>query len=75
MQPPIVLGLILGTIAEQGYVQTILGGMAMDVPQLRLLENTLSQTPDCADSGRSFGLDGLAQNAYGNRSKLSCICV
>ena len=40
---PIVLGLILGTIAEQGYVQTILGGMAMDVPQLRLLENTLSQ--------------------------------
>jgi len=40
---PIVLGLILGTIAEQGYVQTILGGMAMDIPQLRLLENTLSQ--------------------------------
>ena len=29
---PIVLGLILGTIAEQGYVQTILGGMALPVP-------------------------------------------
>lgn len=40
---PIVLGLILGTIAEQGYTQTILGGMAYTVPQLRLLENVLSQ--------------------------------
>lgn len=40
---PIVLGLILGTIAEQGYVQTILGGMALPVPQVRLFANTLSQ--------------------------------
>lgn len=40
---PIVLGLILGTIAEQGYVQTVLGGMAMEVPQLRLFANPLSQ--------------------------------
>ncbi len=40
---PIVLGLILGTIAEQGYVQTVLGGMAMDIPQMRLFANPLSQ--------------------------------
>jgi putative tricarboxylic transport membrane protein len=40
---PIVLGLILGQIAEQGYVQSILTGMAYSVPQLRLLENPLSQ--------------------------------
>ena len=40
---PIVLGLILGTIAEQGYVQTILGGMALPVPQVRLFINPLSQ--------------------------------
>ena len=40
---PIVLGLILGTIAEQGYVQSILGGMALDIPQMRLVQNPLSQ--------------------------------
>lgn len=40
---PIVLGLILGAIAEMGYVQSVLGGMAYAVPQLRLVENTLSQ--------------------------------
>ena len=40
---PIVLGLILGTIAEQGYVQTVLGGMALPVPQVRLFMNPLSQ--------------------------------
>ncbi|TVS05005.1 MAG: C4-dicarboxylate ABC transporter permease [Rhodobacteraceae bacterium] len=40
---PIVLGLILGTIAEQGYVQSVLGGMALDIPQLRLVANPLSQ--------------------------------
>ena len=40
---PIVLGLILGTIAEQGYVQSILGGMALDFPQIRLFVNPLSQ--------------------------------
>ncbi|WP_366555041.1 tripartite tricarboxylate transporter permease [Aquibaculum sediminis] len=40
---PIVLGLILGGIAEMGYVQSVLGGMAYSVPQLRLVENTLSQ--------------------------------
>jgi putative tricarboxylic transport membrane protein len=40
---PIVLGLILGTIAEQGYVQTVLGGMALPVPQVRLFINPLSQ--------------------------------
>jgi putative tricarboxylic transport membrane protein len=40
---PIVLGLILGPIAEQGYVQAVLTGMAYPVPQLRLIENPLSQ--------------------------------
>jgi putative tricarboxylic transport membrane protein len=40
--PPIVLGLILGKIAEIGYVQTILGGQAYTYPFLRLFENTLS---------------------------------
>lgn len=40
---PIVLGLILGSIAELGYVQSILGGMAYSVPQLRLIQNPLSQ--------------------------------
>lgn len=40
---PIVLGLILGQIAEQGYVQSVLTGMAYAVPQLRLVENPLSQ--------------------------------
>jgi putative tricarboxylic transport membrane protein len=39
---PIVLGLILGNIAEMGYVQTILGGQAYQYPFLRLFENGLS---------------------------------
>ncbi len=39
---PIVLGLILGQIAEIGYVQTILGGQAYTYPILRLFENSLS---------------------------------
>jgi putative tricarboxylic transport membrane protein len=40
---PIVLGLILGNIAEMGYVQTILGGQALPYPVLKLFENGLSQ--------------------------------
>lgn len=40
---PVVLGLILGQIAEMGYTQSVLGGMSYAVPQLRLVENTLSQ--------------------------------
>ncbi|MBU2228238.1 MAG: tripartite tricarboxylate transporter permease [Proteobacteria bacterium] len=39
---PIVLGLILGTIAEVGYVQAILGGAAYRFPWFRLFENPLS---------------------------------
>lgn len=39
---PIVLGLILGTIAEVGYVQAILGGATYAFPQIRLFENPLS---------------------------------
>ncbi|MBM9603896.1 tripartite tricarboxylate transporter permease [Desulfopila inferna] len=39
---PIVLGLILGNIAEMGYVQTILGGQASQYPVLKLFENGLS---------------------------------
>lgn len=39
---PIVLGLILGNIAEMGYVQTILGGQASPYPVLKLFENGLS---------------------------------
>lgn len=39
---PIVLGLILGSIAEVGFVQTMLGGMAYDYPVLRLFESQLS---------------------------------
>ncbi|MCF8106074.1 MAG: tripartite tricarboxylate transporter permease, partial [Desulfohalobiaceae bacterium] len=39
---PIVLGLILGSIAEVGFVQTLLGGMAYDYPVLRLFESQLS---------------------------------
>jgi putative tricarboxylic transport membrane protein len=42
MPAPIVLGLILGTIAEVGYVQAILGGAAYRFAQLRLFENPLS---------------------------------
>jgi putative tricarboxylic transport membrane protein len=39
---PIVLGLILGKIAEMGYVQTILSGQASQYPVQKLFENTLS---------------------------------
>lgn len=39
---PIVLGLILGSIAEMGYVQTILGGQIYAFPVLRLFVNPLS---------------------------------
>ena len=39
---PIVLGLILGSIAEMGFVQTILGGQADAYPFLRLFVNPLS---------------------------------
>ncbi len=39
---PIVLGLILGTIAEVGFVQSMLGGAAYRFPVLRLFENPLS---------------------------------
>lgn len=39
---PIVLGLILGSIAEIGYVQAILGGAAYRFPQVRLFMNPLS---------------------------------
>lgn len=39
---PVVLGLILGEIAEVGYVQTVLGGQAYAFPWTRLFENTLS---------------------------------
>nr|WP_163500258.1 tripartite tricarboxylate transporter permease [Halomonas socia] len=40
---PIVLGLILGGIAEQGYVQTMLAAVTDPFPWLRLLSNTLSK--------------------------------
>ncbi|MEX2536324.1 MAG: tripartite tricarboxylate transporter permease [Trueperaceae bacterium] len=40
---PIVLGLILGPIAETGFVTTMLLGQAYAVPALRLFDNTLSQ--------------------------------
>ena len=39
---PIVLGLILGGIAEVGYVQSILRGLAYRFPSARLFENYLS---------------------------------
>jgi len=39
---PIVLGLILGSIAEIGYVQSILIGVAYPYPVLKLFENPLS---------------------------------
>jgi putative tricarboxylic transport membrane protein len=42
MPAPIVLGLILGTIGEVGYVQAMLGGASYRIPQLRLFENPLS---------------------------------
>ena len=39
----IVLGLILGGIAEEGFVQTILRGMGKTHPTLMLFENPLSK--------------------------------
>lgn len=39
---PIVLGLILGSIAEMGYVQALLTGQANQYPFLKLFENSLS---------------------------------
>ncbi|MFU8836619.1 MAG: tripartite tricarboxylate transporter permease, partial [Roseovarius sp.] len=40
---PIVLGLILGGIAEQGYVQTMLAAVVDPIPWLRLVNNPLSK--------------------------------
>jgi putative tricarboxylic transport membrane protein len=40
---PVVLGLILGVIAEVGFVQTMLCGAAYPYPALKLLENPLSK--------------------------------
>lgn len=40
---PIVLGLILGGIAEMGFVQTLLRGAASAYPALMLFQNRLSQ--------------------------------
>lgn len=40
---PIVLGLILGEIAELGYTQAVLAGAAYPIPQMKLFESTLSQ--------------------------------
>jgi len=39
---PIVLGLILGSIAEIGFVQSLLRGAAYPYPILKLFENPLS---------------------------------
>ncbi len=40
---PIVLGLILGSIAEMGFVQTLLRGTSLEHPWMMLFENRLSQ--------------------------------
>jgi len=40
---PIVLGLILGSIAEMGFVQSILRGSASEHPWMMLFQNRLSQ--------------------------------
>lgn len=40
---PIVLGLILGGIAEQGYVQTMIAAVVDPIPWLRLVSNPLSK--------------------------------
>jgi putative tricarboxylic transport membrane protein len=40
---PVVLGLILGEIAEMGYVQATLAGAAYPIPQMKLFESVLSQ--------------------------------
>ncbi|MBS9402991.1 tripartite tricarboxylate transporter permease [Halomonas sp. TRM85114] len=39
---PIVLGLILGGIAEEGYVQTLMAAVVDPIPWLRLVSNPLS---------------------------------
>ena len=39
---PIVLGLILGKIAEMGYIQTMLTGQASQYPAMKLFESGLS---------------------------------
>ena len=41
--PPIVLGLILGGIAETGYVQTVIIGAARAIPHAGLIADPLSQ--------------------------------
>jgi putative tricarboxylic transport membrane protein len=41
--PPIVLGLILGEIAEVDFVQSLLRGTADPYPIMKLFENTLSK--------------------------------
>jgi putative tricarboxylic transport membrane protein len=40
---PIVLGLILGPIAEMGFVQTLLRGSSLEHPWMMLFQNRLSQ--------------------------------
>ena len=42
--PPIVLGLILGGIAEVGFVQSMLKGAGLAYPIMKLFESTLSKT-------------------------------
>ncbi|WP_040244619.1 tripartite tricarboxylate transporter permease [Chromohalobacter japonicus] len=44
---PIVLGMILGVIAEKGYVQTMLTAVVDPIPWLRLLANPLSIVLAC----------------------------
>jgi len=41
--PPIVLGLILGGIAETGYVQSVIIGSAQQIPHIGLINDPLSQ--------------------------------
>jgi len=40
---PIVLGIILGSIAEIGFIQTTLQALTYDYPFLKLFESTLSR--------------------------------
>ncbi|MEC9483250.1 MAG: tripartite tricarboxylate transporter permease, partial [Halomonas sp.] len=44
---PIVLGMILGIIAEKGYVQTMLAAVVDPIPWLRLVANPLSIVLAC----------------------------
>lgn len=44
---PIVLGMILGVIAEKGYVQTMLAAVVDPIPWLRLVANPLSIVLAC----------------------------